>query len=172
MKSIDEKIAECDSTKSCSKCSNYMDCLIKFKSKELDTEKNNPSMINYEINGFDFNVYKEENENTKKNYKIDISEANQVIITKALISLYQLSENDESTGIIRSALEKFSAEPNSSAEIFKSKGDNKYHLVFECSDCEAINDSTEYINGDSITIYCRYCGKRHKFDINKENDND
>lgn len=159
-KSIDELMLECDNTKSCAKCSNYAECMAKFKGNH----QNNPSTMAAEIKNFSFNIYQDEN--TKKNYRININEANQTIINKALVTLFQMDDNPE-INVIRSALEKFSVEPNNSAEIFKSK-DNKYHLVFECVDCSAVNDSTEYINGDNITIYCKYCGKRHKFNINKE----
>lgn len=169
-KSIEQQIIDCDNTKSCAKCENYLLCITKYKSKDLTSEKNNPSTLNAEIKRFEFDIYKDEN--SQEDYKINIAEANQTIINKALISLYQIKENAELVNIIKSALEKFSVEPNNSAEIFKSKDANRYHLVFECVDCTAINDSTEYINGDSITIYCKYCGKRHKFNINKENDND
>ena len=164
MKSIDELIQECDSQKSCVKCSNYFDCLAKFRGNHI----NNPSTISAEIKNFDIGIYKDEN--TQENYRVNIDEADQMLINKALIMLLQM-ENSLEVNIIRSALFKFSADINNSAEIFKSK-DNKYHLVFECVDCMAINDSTEYVNGDNIIIYCKYCGKKHKFNISKENDND
>ena len=168
-KSIEQQMIDCDNAKSCVKCENYLNCVVKYKSKELTNEKNNPSTLNAEIRRFDFDIYKDE-QDRQEEYKINIAEASQSIINTALISLFQIKENPELINIIRAALNKFSVEPNNSAEIFKSKDGNKYHLVFECVDCTSINDSTEYVNGDSITIYCKYCGKRHRFNIKKDKD--
>ena len=163
MKSIDQLLEECESNKSCIKCSNYIDCIIKYKNVSY-SEFNNPSTMNGEIRSFESDIYKDEN--TKENYRIDISEANQTIINNAMIYLNQMEDSTEKN-LLKSALEKFSAEVSNSAEIFKSK-DNKCHLVFECVDCMAINDSTEYANGDTITIHCKYCGKKHKFTLSKK----
>ena len=162
---ISDMEIECAKHEECTKkCDYYNKCISEFKAKKMNMTDNNPTVLQSEISGFE--IYED---NCKENFTVNICEVPKSLIVKSIVSLYSFKEDIEIKNILRSALDKFYPIDNNDAEI-KKVSENKYHFKFECTDCNATNEFEDYVNKDMIFFYCRYCGKKHQFNINKENE--
>lgn len=162
---IDKKTLDCESFTECTKkCPHYNECLAEFKiGKQMD---NNPSMISAEIRNFD--IYEPESNNTKDNFIVNICEVPVVLINKALISQFDSKEDIQIKNIISAALNKFITVGDFTNATIIKYDDMKYHFVFNCDDCNSLNDFVDYATDNSnIFFYCRYCGKKHRLDLTK-----
>ena len=152
-------LEECENHQgSCGTCNHYKECLNKFPP---NSEKNNPTMLFWEIHNNSGLKYAA-NDN---NFHINICEATEPILNQSI----EISDRlpNEVKKIVRSGIEKFVASSDEDATII-SLDNNLYHFVFECSDCFAKNDFTDYCMNDEIYFHCRYCGKKHKFILPKK----
>ena len=158
----DKLIFDCDSFGACSKkCEHFNDCLSKHK---LGGVNNNPSTLSGEISNFE-DVY-DDKPNSPDNFNVNICEVPGLLINKAIISQFNSNEDIEIKNIISAALNKFVIENTTKYPSSIIKYDKmKYHFVFNCSDCNSLNDFVDYSVDDEIFFYCRYCGKQHKFDL-------
>ena len=163
--SVDKVSEECAKYSECTKkCGYYDRCIHTFKKNNLNPEENNPATLNSEINGFE--VYRNTN-NRQENFNVNICEVPNELVNKAIISLFYFKEDTEIKNIIRSSLNKFYTREQNKNEIIIKLKDNQYHFIFNCLDCNATNDFTDYANGNETFFYCRYCGKKHKFNLTK-----
>lgn len=164
MGTIDSISEECSKHDKCSKsCQFYDTCLAKFNKNKLTMEQNNPSMMQYEINGFQ--LYHEKGENTQENFRVNICEVPRDLIIKSYISLYNFTEDIEIKNIMKAALDKFYTQDPSDEDTIIKLDESKYHFIYDCPDCNGLNDFTDYANGDEVSFYCRYCGKKHQFNL-------
>ena len=155
---------------SCSQCKHYKDCEAKFiseKARRLTPEENNPSTLNYEIYKFDFN---DNGVDINNDYKIDITEVPDYMIIKSMEISDKLPDT-ELRIIVKSAIKKNVASKLEDATVVDHKN-NLFHFIFECSDCAALNDFTDYCHTDNAIFYCRYCGKNHVIDLSNLNKKD
>ena len=161
---IDEIASDCEKFTDCSKkCPHYETCITKFGVNEK--KESNPSTLHGEISNFE--TY-ESVDNSRDSMRINICEVPGVILNKAIISQFNSEEDIEIKGIISAALNKFNVIDSSNTETTIIKYDKyKYHFVFKCVDCSGLNDFIDYSMNDHAFFYCRYCGKKHKFDLSK-----
>lgn len=156
----DQMLKDCDKHMgSCSLCDHYAECRAKFPEKD---KMNNPSMLFWEIQN---NTLSYEPK-ISNNYIINITEVPEEMLNHNLKIIENLPL--ENRKIVQSALEKYVASKQEDATISSIK-DNMYHFIFKCTDCSAINDFTDYCLNNEVHFHCRYCGKKHRFIINKEN---
>ena len=159
---MDKKTLDCDMNECNKKCPHYKDCLAEFKLGGRGT--NNPSTLSAEISNFE--IY--DNSNTPDNFKVNICEVPGLLINKAIISQFNSKEEPEVKNIITAALNKFVIPNDNDVKSSIIKYDSmKYHFVFNCVDCNGLNDFVDYATDDNVSFYCRYCGKKHKFDLTK-----
>lgn len=164
MSLINDLEIECAKHDECTKkCKYYKRCVTEFKAKKMSISDSNPTVLQSEINGFE--IY---GDNCPENFNINICEVPKELINKSIISLYSFKEDIEIRNILRSALDKFYSIENNDAVINKISN-NKYHFKFECTDCNATNEFEDYVSKDIEFFYCRYCGKKHQFNIKGKN---
>ena len=161
---LDKLAYDCEQFGECSKkCKHFNECLATYK---LTGVNNNPSTLSEEISNFE--VY-DDTPNTQGNFNINICEVPGLLINKAIISQFNSNEDIETRNIISAALNKFvinNIDDKNTSSIIKYD-DMKYHFVFNCSDCNSLNDFVDYSLDDEIFFYCRYCGKKHRFNLNE-----
>lgn len=158
---FEKLLRECEEHQgSCGTCEHYTECQEKYLSTK-SSEDNNPSTLLWEIqNGKLSNGYTSK----KCNFTINICEAPNNLINDSIEIAERLPE--EFKKIVISGLKKYVASSDEDATIIPIK-DDLYHFVFECSDCFAKNDFTDYCATNNTSFHCRYCGKKHTFDLTK-----
>ncbi len=169
---IAKKALDCEKYDECTKkCPHYNDCLAEFKIMG-SKGNNNPSTLSAEISNFE--VYNSNNNSSSPdNFKVNICEVPGLLINQAIISQFNSKESPEIRNIISAALNKFVIPNDNDIKSSIIKYDAfKYHFVFNCVDCGGLNDFVDYtVNKDYTFFYCRYCGKKHKFDLSKSINN-